>query len=88
MLFRSDRQEVQPEHRPLLVTGVLARAVFRLNFLSICGLLAGAQTNPPGLSYANAVASSEAPALAYATVYPLSMCLRILAPQVMVLLLT
>ena len=73
---------------PLVVTGVLARAVFRLDFLSICGLLAGAQTNPPGLSYANAVAPSEAPALAYATVYPLAMCLRILAPQVMVLLLS
>ncbi|CAO3414984.1 putative transporter [Azospirillum doebereinerae] len=72
---------------PLLVTGVVARGVMKLNFLTICGVLAGAQTNPPGLAYANALVASEAPALAYATVYPLSMCLRILAPQVIVLLL-
>lgn len=72
---------------PLLLTGLVARGVMKLNFLTICGVLAGAQTNPPGLAYANAVVASEAPALAYATVYPLSMCLRILAPQVIVLLL-
>lgn len=72
---------------PLLLTGVVARAVLKLNFLSICGVLAGAQTNPPGLAYANALVTSEAPALAYATVYPLAMCLRILAPQLLVLLL-
>ncbi|MBY0429750.1 MAG: transporter, partial [Rhodospirillales bacterium] len=72
---------------PLLITGLIARAVLKLNVLTICGLLAGAQTNPPGLSYANTLVPSEAPALAYATVYPLAMCLRILAPQVLVLLL-
>ncbi|WP_448190358.1 putative transporter [Azospirillum sp. sgz301742] len=72
---------------PLLVTGLVARGVLKLNFLTICGMLAGAQTNPPGLAYANAVAASEAPALAYATVYPLAMCLRILAPQILVLML-
>ncbi|WP_353858467.1 putative transporter [Azospirillum formosense] len=72
---------------PLLLTGLLARGVMKLNFLSVCGVLAGAQTNPPGLAYANAVVASEAPALAYATVYPLAMCLRILAPQLLVLML-
>ncbi|AWK88074.1 putative transporter [Azospirillum thermophilum] len=72
---------------PLVLTGLLARGLLRLNFLTICGVLAGAQTNPPGLAYANAAATSEAPALAYATVYPLAMCLRILAPQVLVLML-
>ncbi|MGE5546248.1 MAG: putative transporter [Solirubrobacterales bacterium] len=72
---------------PLVVTGILGRAVLKLNLLTLCGVLAGAQTNPPGLSYANSLGSSEAPALAYATVYPLAMCLRILAPQVLVLLL-
>ena len=45
-------------------------------------------TDPPALAFANAMAPSDAPALAYATVYPLVMCLRIIAPQVMVLLLT
>jgi putative transport protein len=72
---------------PSVVTGLIARGVMKLNFLTICGMLAGAQTNPPGLAYASAVTTSEAPALAYATVYPLAMCLRILAPQVLVLLL-
>ena len=72
---------------PLMLTGLVARGLMRLNFLTICGVLAGAQTNPPGLAYANALVTSEAPALAYATVYPLAMCLRILAPQLLVLML-
>ncbi|ANC93221.2 putative transporter [Azospirillum humicireducens] len=72
---------------PLLLTGLIARGLMKLNFLTICGVLAGAQTNPPGLAYANALVASEAPALAYATVYPLAMCLRILGPQILVLLL-
>ena len=72
---------------PLLIVGLYARLVARRNYLTICGLLAGSMTDPPALAFANAVAPSEAPALAYATVYPLVMCLRILAPQVMVLIL-
>lgn len=72
---------------PLLLTGFVARAVLKLDLPTICGLLAGSQTNPPGLAYANTFGSSQAPALAYATVYPLAMCLRILAPQILVLLL-
>ncbi len=72
---------------PLLVFGFLARVVFRLNYLTVCGLLAGSMTDPPALAFANNLSTSEAPALAYATVYPLVMFLRILAPQVMVLLL-
>lgn len=70
---------------PLLTVGIFARLVAKRNYLTICGLLAGSMTDPPALAFANAVAPSEAPALAYATVYPLVMCLRILAPQVMVL---
>ncbi|WP_254434787.1 putative transporter [Magnetospirillum sp. UT-4] len=72
---------------PLVVTGLVARAVLGLDLLTICGVLAGSQTNPPGLAYANALGVSQAPALAYATVYPLAMCLRILAPQILVLML-
>lgn len=70
---------------PLLVVGLYARWVAKRNYLTICGLLAGSMTDPPALAFANAVAPSQAPALAYATVYPLVMCLRILAPQVMIL---
>ncbi|MBP2296627.1 putative transporter [Azospirillum rugosum] len=72
---------------PLLVVGIVARAVKRQNYLTICGLLAGSMTDPPALAFANAMSASEAPALAYATVYPVVMFLRILAPQLIVLFL-
>ncbi len=72
---------------PLLVVGFYARLVARQNYLTVCGLLAGSMTDPPALAFANAVAPSEAAALAYATVYPLVMCLRILAAQILVLVL-
>ncbi|MBP2229745.1 putative transport protein [Azospirillum agricola] len=72
---------------PLLIVGLIARAVFKLNYLTVCGLLSGSMTDPPALAFANAMSPSEAPALAYATVYPLVMFLRILAPQLIVLFL-
>lgn len=72
---------------PLLIVGFYARLVARQNYLTVCGLLAGSMTDPPALAFANAVAPSEAAALAYATVYPLVMCLRILAAQILVLVL-
>jgi len=71
---------------PLLTVGFFARLVMKTNYLTICGLLAGSMTDPPALAFANQISTSEAPALAYATVYPLVMCLRILAPQVLVLI--
>ena len=70
---------------PLLITGALAHAVWRLNHLTVCGLLAGGMTDPPALAFANGLAESEAASLAYATVYPLVMVLRILAPQLLLL---
>jgi putative transport protein len=72
---------------PLMTVGFFAYLVMRIDYLSLCGLLAGSMTDPPALAFANALSPSEAPALAYATVYPLVMFLRILAPQVLVLLL-
>jgi len=71
---------------PLLIVGFIGRLVLRTNYLSLCGVLAGGMTDPPALAFANAIYPSEAPALAYATVYPLVMVLRILAPQVLILL--
>jgi putative transport protein len=70
---------------PLATVGVFARVVLKMNHLTLCGALAGAMTDPPALAFANAQAPSPAPALAYAAVYPLAMCLRILAPQALVL---
>lgn len=71
---------------PILVIGLLARLVFKLNFTVISGLLAGSMTDPPALAFANAVSRSDAPSVAYATVYPLTMLLRIVTVQVLIIL--
>jgi len=71
---------------PVLITGIVARKWFRFNYFEICGLLSGSMTDPPALAYANSLAQSEAPAVAYATVYPLVMFMRIFIAQLLVLL--
>jgi putative transport protein len=70
---------------PILAVGLVARGVLKLNYLTVCGLLAGSMTDPPALSFATAVSGSEAPSVAYATVYPLTMILRVLSAQLLVL---
>ncbi len=70
---------------PLLLTGILTRAVLKKNYLELCGLLSGSMTDPPALAYANSIAQSEAPSIAYATVYPLTMFLRIFIAQILIL---
>ena len=70
---------------PLLLVGIFARVVLKMNFMDLSGLLAGSMTDPPALAFANAVARSDAPSVAYATVYPATMLLRIVVAQVMVL---
>ncbi|MDG3086464.1 putative transporter [Vibrio hannami] len=73
---------------PLVTVGVLARIFGGLNYLTICGMLAGSMTDPPALAFANGLhPTSGASALSYATVYPLVMCLRILLPQLLAILL-
>lgn len=72
---------------PLLAVGFVARLAFGFNYLTLCGLLAGSMTDPPALAFANGMSASPAAATAYATVYPLVMCLRILAAQILVILL-
>ena len=72
---------------PLVIVGFVARLVYKTNFLTVCGLLAGSMTDPPALSFANSIASSDAPAITYATVYPLVMFLRILTAQGLVMFL-
>ncbi|MEA9391952.1 putative transporter [Acerihabitans sp. TG2] len=72
---------------PLISVGLLARVVFKMNYLSLCGVLAGSMTDPPALAFANALhGTSGAAALSYATVYPLVMFLRILSPQLLALI--
>lgn len=72
---------------PLLIVGLFARGVLKLNYTSICGVLSGAMTDPPALAFANAMTKSDSPAVAYATVYPTTMLLRILTAQTIILIL-
>ena len=69
---------------PVMIISLIARAVLKLNFVNLCGLLAGSQTDPPALAFAHGMCGSEAPSVAYASVYPLTMVLRIAAAQVLV----
>lgn len=71
---------------PIIITGFFARFFMKKNFFEICGLLSGSMTDPPALAYANTIAQNEAPAIAYATVYPLVMFMRILVAQMLILL--
>lgn len=71
---------------PVLVISLLARYVFKLNFYQICGLIAGGTTNPPVLAFAQNAYGSKYVSVNYATVYPLSMFMRVLVAQVMILL--
>ena len=73
---------------PLMIVGIIARLYVKLNYLSLCGLLAGSMTDPPALAFANELKEgSGAAALSYATVYPLTMFLRIISPQLLAILL-
>ena len=72
---------------PLMIVGFVARIVYRVNYLSLSGVLAGSMTDPPALAFANGMSGSAAASVGYASVYPLVMCMRILAPQIIVLLL-
>ncbi|MEG0802110.1 MAG: putative transporter, partial [Citrobacter sp.] len=69
---------------PLITVGLLARLLTKMNYLTLCGMLAGSMTDPPALAFANNLhATSGAAALSYATVYPLVMFLRIITPQLL-----
>lgn len=70
---------------PLLITGTIARKVYKFNYFTIMGMMAGACTDPPALAFANATCSKDAPSIGYSTVYPLSMFLRIFTAQLVVL---
>ena len=71
---------------PLIITGIIARWHHRVNYFTLMGLIAGSNTDPPALAYANQIAGNDAPAVGYSTVYPLTMFLRILTAQLLILL--
>ena len=70
---------------PILIIGTITRLVYKFNYFTIMGMLAGTCTDPPALAYANQICSREAPGIGYSTVYPLSMFLRIFTAQLIVL---
>ncbi|MDD3872259.1 MAG: putative transporter [Bacteroidales bacterium] len=70
---------------PILIIGIIA-SLMKMNYLTICGLLAGSMTDPPALEFANSISPGQAQSTAYATVYPLVMFLRVLVAQILVLL--
>lgn len=72
---------------PLMIVGIIARWKHRLNYYTIMGLMSGSYTDPPALAYGNKTANSDAPAVAYSTVYPLTMFLRIITAQLLILFL-
>ncbi|MDD2584815.1 MAG: putative transporter [Bacteroidales bacterium] len=71
---------------PLLIIGIIARWRYKLNYFTLMGLLSGSTTDPPALAFANATAGNDMPAVSYATVYPLTMFLRVLSAQLLILL--
>ncbi len=70
---------------PLLVVGIIARGIYKINLLTIMGFFGGGMTDPPALAYANNSTGNDAPAVAYSTVYPLNKFLSEVAAQVLVL---
>jgi putative transport protein len=70
---------------PILIVGIIGRVVYKLDYFTLMGLIAGSTTDPPALAYANSASDNDLPAVSYATVYPLTMFLRVLAAQILVL---
>jgi Predicted permease len=71
---------------PQLIVAIIGRFVYKLNYYTIIGLLSGSTTNPPALAYSNSISPNNQQAVAYATVYPLVMFLRVLTAQILILL--
>lgn len=70
---------------PLVIVGIIARGKYKLNYLTILGMMSGNYTDPPALAYANKLSNSDTPAVAYSTVYPLTMFMRVVMAQVVIL---
>ncbi len=70
---------------PLVIVGCIARGIYKINFLTTMGMFSGGYTDPPALAYANSATGNDAPAVAYSTVYPLTMFLRVVSAQGIIL---
>lgn len=71
---------------PQLAMAIVARVKYKMNYFSICGMLSGSYTDPPALAYGNKIAGNDAPAVSYSTVYPLTMFMRVIAAQIIILI--
>jgi putative transport protein len=71
---------------PLLIVGCIGRFFYKINYFTLMGLIAGSTTDPPALAYSNMTAGNDTPAVGYATVYPISMFLRVLTAQLLILI--
>ncbi|MDY0375076.1 MAG: putative transporter [Desulfobacterium sp.] len=71
---------------PVLIVGAIGRYVFKINYFTLMGLISGSMTDPPALAFANTTAGNDTPAASYATVYPLTMFLRVVTAQILILL--
>ncbi len=70
---------------PLLIVGIVGRKFMKLNYYTLMGLLSGSMTDPPALAYSNSIAGNDAPSISYSTVYPLTMFLRVILAQILIL---
>ena len=70
---------------PIFIIGIIGRLCFKLNYFTLIGMIAGSTTNPPALAYSGSIATNDQPAVAYSTVYPLTMFLRIISAQILIL---
>ena len=70
---------------PVVIGGIIARLCLKLDYFTLMGVLSGSTTNPPALAYSNATADNDMPAVGYATVYPLTMFLRVLSAQLLII---
>ncbi len=71
---------------PLIIVGIIGKALFSVNYYTLMGVMAGSMTDPPALAYANSISDNDAPAVGYASVYPLTMFLRVVAAQLVIIL--
>jgi putative transport protein len=72
---------------PITLASLVGRLFLKLNYFTLSGLIAGSMTDPPALAYANEAAGNDLPSVSYATVYPLTMFLRVVCAQLLILLL-
>lgn len=71
---------------PILTIGIIGRKFLKINYFTLMGMIAGSMTDPPALSFANTTAGNDIPAVSYATVYPLTMFLRVITAQLLILI--